>query len=97
DSEDVADKERQHQMTEDKQVLHDDLEKMIAQEVITKALDDATRQAFKEEKRNITSQKRAAQATSTNKLCTVWSSVRTATTLYVCTASTPSGANASES
>ncbi|GJX84627.1 retrovirus-related pol polyprotein from transposon TNT 1-94 [Tanacetum coccineum] len=30
---DVADKERQHQMTEDEQVLHDDLEKMIAQEV----------------------------------------------------------------
>ncbi|GJR22298.1 ribonuclease H-like domain-containing protein [Tanacetum coccineum] len=33
DSEDVADKEGQHQMTEDGQVLHDELEKMIAQEV----------------------------------------------------------------
>ncbi|GJW40311.1 hypothetical protein Tco_0066156 [Tanacetum coccineum] len=33
DSEDVANKEGQHQMTEDEQVLHDDLEKMIAQEV----------------------------------------------------------------
>ncbi|GJW55517.1 ribonuclease H-like domain-containing protein [Tanacetum coccineum] len=55
-------------MTEDEQVLHDELEKMIAQEVIAKALDDATRQAFKEEKRNIASQKRAAQATSINKL-----------------------------
>ncbi|GKC69265.1 ribonuclease H-like domain-containing protein, partial [Tanacetum coccineum] len=33
DSEDVADKEGQHQMTEDEQVLHDELEKMIAQEV----------------------------------------------------------------
>ncbi|GJY33124.1 putative ribonuclease H-like domain-containing protein [Tanacetum coccineum] len=64
DSEDVADKEGQHQMTEDEQVLHDELEKMIAQEVVAKALDDATRQAFEEEKRNIASQKRAAQATS---------------------------------
>ncbi|GKE63336.1 hypothetical protein Tco_1513703 [Tanacetum coccineum] len=35
--EDVADKERQHQMTEDEQVLHDDLEKMIAQEVVAQA------------------------------------------------------------
>ncbi|GJZ86953.1 putative ribonuclease H-like domain-containing protein, partial [Tanacetum coccineum] len=55
DSEDVADKEGQHQMTEDEQVLHDELEKMIAQEVVAKALDDATRQAFEEEKRNIAS------------------------------------------
>ncbi|GJY59638.1 hypothetical protein Tco_0459530 [Tanacetum coccineum] len=55
--------EGQHEMTEDEQVLCDDLEKMIAQEVIAKALDDATRQAFEEEKRNIASQKRAAQAT----------------------------------
>ncbi|GJZ70373.1 ribonuclease H-like domain-containing protein, partial [Tanacetum coccineum] len=78
DSEDVADKEGQHQMTEDEQVLHDDLEKIIAQEVIAKALDDATRQDFEEEKRNIASQKRAAQATSTNKLSTVRSSVSTA-------------------
>ncbi|GJT17199.1 hypothetical protein Tco_0875905, partial [Tanacetum coccineum] len=60
DSEDVADKEGQHQMTEDEQVLHDDLEKMIAQEVVAKALDDATRQAFEEEKKNVASQKRAA-------------------------------------
>ncbi|GJR71841.1 ribonuclease H-like domain-containing protein [Tanacetum coccineum] len=36
---------------------------MTAQEVVAKALDDATRQAFEEEKRNIASQKRAAQAT----------------------------------
>ncbi|GJS90120.1 hypothetical protein Tco_0772756 [Tanacetum coccineum] len=46
DSEDVANKEGQHQMTEDEQVLHDELEKIIAQEVVAKALDDATRQAF---------------------------------------------------
>ncbi|GJZ87901.1 ribonuclease H-like domain-containing protein [Tanacetum coccineum] len=89
DSEDVADKEGQHQMTEDEQVLHDDLEKMIAQEVIAKALDDATRQAFEEEKRNIAYQKKAAQATSTNKLSTIRSSVSIATTPYVYTANLP--------
>ncbi|GJZ27400.1 hypothetical protein Tco_0571653, partial [Tanacetum coccineum] len=60
DLEDVADKERQHQMTEDEQVLHDELEKMIAQEVVAKALNDATRHAFEEEKRNTASQKREA-------------------------------------
>ncbi|GKB44660.1 putative ribonuclease H-like domain-containing protein [Tanacetum coccineum] len=97
DSEDVADKEGQHQITEDEQVLHDELEKMIAQEVVAKALDDATRQAFEEEKRNIASQKRAAQTTSINKLSTGRSSVSTATTPYVSAASTPTGANAGES
>ncbi|GJW60455.1 putative ribonuclease H-like domain-containing protein [Tanacetum coccineum] len=66
----------------------------ILQEVVAKALDDATRQAFKEEKRNIASQKRASQATSINKLSTGRSSISTATTPYVCTASTPTGANA---
>ncbi|GJS38254.1 hypothetical protein Tco_0563297 [Tanacetum coccineum] len=86
-----------HQMTEDGQVLHDELEKMIAQEVVAKALDDATRQAFEEEKRNIASQKRAAQATSINKLSTGRSSISTATTPYVSAASTPTGANAGES
>ncbi|GKB98365.1 putative ribonuclease H-like domain-containing protein [Tanacetum coccineum] len=97
DSEDVAHKEGQHQMIADEQVLHDELEKMIAQEVVAKALDDATRQAFEEEKRNIASQKRAAQATSINKLSTGRSSVSTATTPYVSAASTPTGANAGES
>ncbi|GJT51373.1 putative ribonuclease H-like domain-containing protein [Tanacetum coccineum] len=95
--EDVVDKEGQHQMTEDKQVLHDELEKMIAQEVVAKALDDATRQAFEEEKRNIASQKRATQTNSINKLSTSRSSVSTATTPYVSAASTPTGANAGES
>ncbi|GJY56800.1 putative ribonuclease H-like domain-containing protein [Tanacetum coccineum] len=90
------DKEGQHQMTEDEQVLHDDLEKMIAQEVVTKALDDATRQVFEEEKRNVASQKRTAQATSTNKLSTVRSYVSTATKPYVSAASTPTGANTDE-
>ncbi|GKD72138.1 hypothetical protein Tco_1330420, partial [Tanacetum coccineum] len=55
DSKDVGDKEGQHQITEDEQVLHDELKKMIAQEVVAKALDDSTRQAFEEEKRNIAS------------------------------------------
>ncbi|GJV84969.1 reverse transcriptase domain-containing protein [Tanacetum coccineum] len=95
--EDVANKVEQHQMTEDEQVLYDELAKMIAQEVVAKALDDATRQAFEEEKMNVASQKRAAQATSINKLSTVRSSVSTATTPYVSAASTPTGANASES
>ncbi|GJT06951.1 putative ribonuclease H-like domain-containing protein [Tanacetum coccineum] len=91
DSEDVADKEGQHQMTEDEQVLHDELEKMIAQEVIAKALDNATRQAFEEEKMNIASQKRVAQATSFYKLSTGRSYVSIATTPYVSAASTPTG------
>ncbi|GJZ51747.1 putative ribonuclease H-like domain-containing protein [Tanacetum coccineum] len=97
DSKDVADKEGRHQMTEDEQVLHDELEKMIAQEVVAKALDDVKRQSFEEEKRNITSQKRAAQTTSINKLSTGRSSVSTATIPYVSAASTPIGANAGES
>ncbi|GJW79688.1 hypothetical protein Tco_0143663 [Tanacetum coccineum] len=61
DSEDVAKKEEQHMLTEADQALQDDLERMIAQEIAAKTIDDATRQAFEEEK------KRAAQATSINK------------------------------
>ncbi|GKF11491.1 hypothetical protein Tco_0049417 [Tanacetum coccineum] len=68
DSEDVIDKEGQHQMPEDEQVLHDELEKMVTQELTAKAMDDVSRQAFEEENRRIASQKKAAQATSTNKL-----------------------------
>ncbi|GKA97606.1 putative ribonuclease H-like domain-containing protein [Tanacetum coccineum] len=71
DSEDVAEKEEQHTLTEAEQALKDDLERMIAQEIVAKALDDATRQAFEEEK------KRAAQATSINKLNTGRPSVST--------------------
>ncbi|GJZ59183.1 putative ribonuclease H-like domain-containing protein [Tanacetum coccineum] len=67
DSKDVADKEGQHQMTED------------------------------EHKRNIASQKRAAQTTSINKLSTGRSSVSTANTSYVSAASTPTGVNVGES
>ncbi|GKF96569.1 hypothetical protein Tco_0292390, partial [Tanacetum coccineum] len=62
---------------------HDELEKMIAQEVVAKALDDATRQAFEAEKRN--------------KSSTIKSSVSTATTPYVSAASTSIGANDGES
>ncbi|GKC96220.1 putative ribonuclease H-like domain-containing protein, partial [Tanacetum coccineum] len=97
DSEDVAKKEKQHQMTKDEQVLQDELEKMVAQEVVAKAMADATRQAFEEEKRNIASQKRATQATSINKLNTGRPSVSTANTPSVSTANTPSSANAGES
>ncbi|GKA63492.1 putative ribonuclease H-like domain-containing protein [Tanacetum coccineum] len=75
---------------------------MIAQEIAAKAMDDATRPAFEEEKRNIASQKRAAQATSINKLHTGRPSVstsnpplvNTANTPFVSAASTPTGANA---
>ncbi|GJT16026.1 putative ribonuclease H-like domain-containing protein [Tanacetum coccineum] len=55
---------------EDEQVLHDELEKIVTQELTAKAMDDVSRQAFKEEKRRIASQKKTAQATSTNKLST---------------------------
>ncbi|GJX27079.1 putative ribonuclease H-like domain-containing protein, partial [Tanacetum coccineum] len=68
DSKDFIDKEGQHQMPEDEQVLHDEHEKMVTQELAAKAMDDVSRQAFEEEKRRIASQKKAAQATSTNKL-----------------------------
>ncbi|GJT66659.1 putative ribonuclease H-like domain-containing protein [Tanacetum coccineum] len=54
-------------------------------------------QAFEEEKRNIASQKRAAQTTSINKLSTGRSSVSTATTPYVSAASTHTGVNVGES
>ncbi|GJQ91532.1 hypothetical protein Tco_0002671 [Tanacetum coccineum] len=50
-SEDVAEKEQQHMLTEADQALQDDLERMIAQEIIAKTMDDATRQAFEEEKK----------------------------------------------
>ncbi|GJX28935.1 putative ribonuclease H-like domain-containing protein [Tanacetum coccineum] len=77
DSEDIIDKEGQHQMPKDEQVLHDELEIMVTQELAAKAMDDVSRQAFKEEKRRITSQKKAAQATSINKLSTDRPSVST--------------------
>ncbi|GJV01569.1 putative ribonuclease H-like domain-containing protein [Tanacetum coccineum] len=87
DSEDIA----------AKQALKDDLERMVAQEMTAQDVDDATRQAFEEEKRKSASTKRAAQATSINKLNTGRPSVNTANTPYVSAASTPTGANAGES
>ncbi|GJR44717.1 putative ribonuclease H-like domain-containing protein [Tanacetum coccineum] len=106
DSEDAANKESE-------QDLQDELEKMVTQELAAKAMDDVSRQAFKEEKRRIASQKKAAQATSTNQLSTDRPSVSTdrlsvstdrpfvstdrSNTPYVSVASTPTGANAGES
>ncbi|GJT22669.1 putative ribonuclease H-like domain-containing protein [Tanacetum coccineum] len=70
DSEDVANKESE-------QDLQDELEKMVTQELATKAMDDVSRQAFEVQKRIIASQKKVAQATSTNKLSTDRPSVST--------------------
>ncbi|GKC76008.1 hypothetical protein Tco_1126782, partial [Tanacetum coccineum] len=55
---------------ESEQDLQDELEMMVTQELAAKAMDDISRQAFEEEKRRIASQKKATQATSTNKLST---------------------------
>ncbi|GJU43556.1 putative ribonuclease H-like domain-containing protein [Tanacetum coccineum] len=63
DSEDAANKES-------KQDLQDELEKMVTQELVAKVMDDVSRQALEKEKRRIASQKKEAQATSTNKLST---------------------------
>ncbi|GJV62480.1 hypothetical protein Tco_1468580 [Tanacetum coccineum] len=87
DSEDIA----------AKQALKDDLERMVDQEMAAQAVDDAIRQAFEVEKRKSASTKRAAQATSINKLNTRRPSVNTANIPYVSAASTPIGANAGES
>ncbi|GJW68673.1 putative ribonuclease H-like domain-containing protein [Tanacetum coccineum] len=91
DSEDVAEKEEQHMLTEAKQALKDDLERMIAQEIAAKAMDDATRQAFEEEK------KRTAQATSINKVNTGRPSVSTSNSPLVSTANIPYASAASTS
>ncbi|GJS13084.1 putative ribonuclease H-like domain-containing protein [Tanacetum coccineum] len=66
--EDVADKEEQHQMQENEKDLQDEPEMMVTQELAAKAMDDVSRQAFEKEKRRISSQKKAAQATSTIQL-----------------------------
>ncbi|GJY40236.1 hypothetical protein Tco_0427506, partial [Tanacetum coccineum] len=99
DSEDVINKEGQHQIPEDEQVLHDELEKMVTQELTAKAMDDVSRQAFKEKERRITSQKKAAQTTSTNQLSTYrpFVSIDRSITPNVSVVSTPTGANAGES
>ncbi|GKC80095.1 hypothetical protein Tco_1130869 [Tanacetum coccineum] len=73
------------------------IQKMKILEDLLKKIKITEDQTFEEEKRNIASQKKVAQATSTNILSTVRSSVSTATTPYVSAASTPTGANAGES
>ncbi|GJT22298.1 putative ribonuclease H-like domain-containing protein [Tanacetum coccineum] len=106
DSEDVTYKEEQHQMQENEKDLQDELEMMITQELAAKAMDDVSRQAFEEEKRRIASQKKAAQATSTNQLSTdrpfvsidrSFVSTDRSNTPNVSAASTSTGANADES
>ncbi|GKF07894.1 hypothetical protein Tco_0042118, partial [Tanacetum coccineum] len=59
------------------QVWQDELEMMVTQELVANAMNDESRQAFEEEKRRIASQKKAAQATSTNQLSTDRSFVST--------------------
>ncbi|GJS50143.1 putative ribonuclease H-like domain-containing protein [Tanacetum coccineum] len=94
DSEDVIDKEGQHQMPEDKQVLHDELEMMVTQELAAKAMDNVSRQAFEEEKRRIAFQKKAAQATILTNLVLIG---HLSNTPNVSAASTSICANADES
>ncbi|GJV81005.1 hypothetical protein Tco_1516875 [Tanacetum coccineum] len=93
DSEDAADKEEQHQMQDNKKDLQDEHEMLVTQELAAKAMDDVSSQAFEEEKRRIASQKKAAQATSTNQLSTDRLFVRTdrSNTLNVSAASTSTG------
>ncbi|GJT60879.1 putative ribonuclease H-like domain-containing protein [Tanacetum coccineum] len=97
--EDVLDKEGPHQMPEDEQVWQDELEMMVTQELVANAMNDESRQAFEEEKRRIASQKKVAQATSTNSLSTDRSFVYTnrSNTPNVSAASISTGANADES
>ncbi|GJW65411.1 ribonuclease H-like domain-containing protein [Tanacetum coccineum] len=97
DSEDIAEKEGQHKLTEAEQALTDELERLVAQEVVAEAMDDATRHAFEEENRTFASKNRAAQVTSINKLNTGRPTISTANTPYVSAASTPTGANTGKS
>ncbi|GJR65891.1 putative ribonuclease H-like domain-containing protein [Tanacetum coccineum] len=86
---DVAEKEEQHNLREAEQALKDELERMIAQEIAAKTIDDATRQAFEEEK------KRAPQATSINKLNTGRPSISASNSPLVSTTNTPHASAAS--
>ncbi|GJZ95829.1 ribonuclease H-like domain-containing protein [Tanacetum coccineum] len=99
DSEDAADMEEKHQMQDNEKDLQDELEMLVTQELVAKAMEDVSRQAFKEEKRRIASQKKAAQATSTNQLSTdrLFVSTDRSNTPNVSAASTSTGANADES
>ncbi|GJX72814.1 hypothetical protein Tco_0311409 [Tanacetum coccineum] len=93
-------------MQEDEQVWQDEVEMMVTQELVANAMNDISRQAFEEEKRRIASQKKAAQATSTNQLSTDRPFVSTdrsfvstdrSNTPNVSAASPSTGANADES
>ncbi|GJX07084.1 putative ribonuclease H-like domain-containing protein [Tanacetum coccineum] len=79
---------------------------MVTQELVANAMNDESRQAFKEEKRRIASQKKATQATSTNQPSIDRSFVSTdrsfvstdsSNTPNASAASTSTGANANES
>ncbi|GJS10909.1 putative ribonuclease H-like domain-containing protein [Tanacetum coccineum] len=98
DSEDADDKEEQHQMQDNEKDLQDELEMLVTQELVAKAMEDVSRQAFEEEKRRIASQKKAAQATSTNQLSTdrLFVSTDRSNTPNVSAASTSTCANADE-
>ncbi|GJY96600.1 putative ribonuclease H-like domain-containing protein [Tanacetum coccineum] len=74
-------------LREAEQALQDEFERMIAQEMVAQAVNDATRQAFEEAKRN------AAKATSINKLNNGRPFVSTANTPSVSAANTLIGAN----
>ncbi|GKE76153.1 ribonuclease H-like domain-containing protein [Tanacetum coccineum] len=65
-SEDVAEKEEQHKLTEDEQALKDELERMDAQEMAAKAIDDNTRQACEADTKKIASTNSARTPTSVN-------------------------------
>ncbi|GKF41082.1 hypothetical protein Tco_0124424, partial [Tanacetum coccineum] len=63
-----------------KQTLQDELEKMITQEMVAQAVNDAARQEFEEDKRNNASSNEVVQATSTLTLSTDMLNVSTANT-----------------
>ncbi|GJS10908.1 putative ribonuclease H-like domain-containing protein [Tanacetum coccineum] len=106
DLEDAADKEEQHQMQDNEKDLQEELEMLVTQELVAKAMEDISKQAFEEEKRRIASQNKAAQATSTNQISTDRPFVSTdrsfvstdrSNTPNVSPTSTSTGANADES
>ncbi|GKB21700.1 putative ribonuclease H-like domain-containing protein [Tanacetum coccineum] len=66
---------------------------MVTQEVVAQAMDDATRQAFEEEKRKNASSNKAIQATSTNTLGTDKPTVSTANTISTTNAELPTDSN----
>ncbi|GKF59987.1 hypothetical protein Tco_0176773, partial [Tanacetum coccineum] len=55
-------------MQDNEKDLQDELEMLVTRELVAKAMDDVSRQAFEEEKKGIASQNKAAQATSTSQL-----------------------------